>query len=99
MSTTPENPASIPSEFDSDAMRERYRIERDKRLRPDGIEQYIEVTGQFAKYLDDPYVERIDRDPIEAEHEVVLIGGGFGGLQAGARLREAGTFEGLEFGP
>ena len=38
MSTTPENPASIPSEFDSDAMRERYRIERDKRLRPDGIE-------------------------------------------------------------
>ena len=38
MSTTPENPASIPSEFDPDAMRERYRIERDKRLRPDGIE-------------------------------------------------------------
>ena len=99
MSTTPENPASIPSGFDPDAMRERYRIERDKRLRPDGSEQYIEVTGQFAKYRDDPYVARIDRDPIEAEHEVVLIGGGFGGLQAGARLREAGTFEGLEFGP
>tara|TARA_Y100001934_G_scaffold23357_2_gene26079 strand:+ start:2510 stop:4270 length:1761 start_codon:yes stop_codon:yes gene_type:complete len=72
-------------------MRERYRIEREKRLRPDGNEQYIEVTGQFAKYLDDPYLERIDRDPIEAEHEVVLIGGGFGGLVAGARLCEAGV--------
>ena len=43
------------------------------------------MSGQFAKYLDDPYAKQIDRHPIEAEHEVVLIGGGFGGLQAGAR--------------
>ena len=38
-------------DFERGVLRERYRIERDKRPRPDGNEQYIEVTGQFAKYL------------------------------------------------
>ena len=91
MSKNSKNQTLTPPSFDPDAMRERYRIEREKRLRSDGIEQYIEVSGEFAKYLDDPYAEQIDRDPIEAEREVALIGGGFGGLQAGARLREAGV--------
>ncbi len=77
--------------FDADALRERYRIERDKRLRADGNEQYVEMTGAYAKYLEDPYVqERIEREPVIDEVDVVLIGGGFGGLQAGARLRDAG---------
>lgn len=78
--------------FDPDALRERYRQEREKRLRGDGIEQYIEMTGEYAHYLDDPYIEsRIERDPLNSEVDVVIIGGGFGGLQAGARLREAGV--------
>jgi hypothetical protein len=33
--------------FDPDALRARYRAERDKRLRPDGIGQFIEPTGDF----------------------------------------------------
>jgi cyclohexanone monooxygenase len=80
-----------PLTFDPDALRERYRIERDKRLRPDGNDQYVEITGPFAHYLDDPYVEPIVRDPIFDEVDVVVIGGGFGGLLAGARLKEAGV--------
>ena len=32
--------------FDPDALREKYRHERDKRLRPDGEAQYIEVDGR-----------------------------------------------------
>ena len=44
-------------EFDFEALRERYRIERDKRVRADGNDQYIEVTGDFSRYVDDPYVE------------------------------------------
>jgi cyclohexanone monooxygenase len=73
-------------------MREKYRVEREKRLRPDGNEQYVEVTGQFAHYLDDPYVDPgFDREPVTATMDVAVIGGGFGGLQAGARLREAGV--------
>lgn len=77
--------------FDPDALRERYRVERDKRLRADANEQYVEMTGTFAHYLEDPYVdEKTERKPVTDEVDVVLIGGGFGGLQAGARLRDAG---------
>jgi cation diffusion facilitator CzcD-associated flavoprotein CzcO len=78
--------------FDPDALRARYRAERDRRLRDDGNEQYIEVTGRFAHYLDDPYVEPgFVRDPLFDEVEVLVVGGGFGGLLAGARLRQAGV--------
>src|SRR3954471_24163690 len=78
-------------DFDPDALRDKYREERDKRLRPDGNEQYTEVTGQFAHFIEDPYIEPIERDPVTDEVDVVVIGGGFGGLLAGARLREAGV--------
>ncbi len=77
--------------IDHEALRAKYRAERDKRLRPDGNEQYIEPKGRFAHFLDDPYVERTERDPIAAEVDVVLIGGGFAGLCTGARLKEAGV--------
>ena len=78
-------------DFDPVALREKYKEEREKRLREDGNEQYIEVKGDFSRYVDDPYVERIERDPVADDVEVVVIGGGFGGLLAGARLREAGV--------
>ena len=45
------------TQIDRQALRARYLAERDKRLRPDGNEQYIEPTGEFATYLEDPYVE------------------------------------------
>jgi cyclohexanone monooxygenase len=76
--------------FDPDLLRDRYRSERDKRLRSDANEQYIEIAGQFAHYLDDPYVEVQERAALFDEVQVAIIGGGFGGLLAGARLREAG---------
>jgi cyclohexanone monooxygenase len=76
--------------FDPNALAEKYRAERDKRLRSDGNEQYVEIAGQFAHYLDDPYVARVERAPVTDEVEVVVIGGGFGGQLAAARLREAG---------
>jgi cyclohexanone monooxygenase len=77
--------------FDPDALREKYRQERDKRLRDDANAQYREVAGEFARYLDDPYVAPgFTRAALTDEVEVVVVGGGFGGLLAGARLREAG---------
>jgi len=77
--------------FDPDALREKYRIERDRRLRADGSNQYQEVKGDFSHYIDDPYVDPgFTRAPLEDEIDVVVIGGGFGGLLTGARLREAG---------
>ena len=77
--------------FDPDALRRKYREERDKRLREDGNEQYVEVKGTFARFTDDPYVEPLQRAPLHDEVDVAIIGGGFGGLLAGARLREAGV--------
>ena len=78
--------------FDPDALKKKYIAERDKRLRADGNEQYRNIDGEFAHYLEDPYVEPgFTRAPLTDEVEVVVIGGGFGGLLAGARLREAGV--------
>jgi len=78
--------------FDPDALRARYRVERDRRLRPDGSDQYIEVKGDFRRYVDDPYVEPgFARAPLTDEVEVAIIGGGFGGLMAGAFLRRVGV--------
>ena len=75
---------------DGARLRAKYREERDKRLRPDGNDQYLEPTGRFAHLLDDPYVERIERAPRFDEVTVALIGGGFAGLATGARLKQAG---------
>ena len=59
--------------FDPDALREKYREERDKRLRGDGNEQYVEVTGDFAHYVDDPYVEPgFTREPLTDEVDVAV---------------------------
>jgi cyclohexanone monooxygenase len=76
--------------FDPDALRRKYREERDKRIRADGNEQYVEVKDAFAHYVEDPYVEPFTREPLTDAVDVVIVGGGFGGLLAGARLREAG---------
>lgn len=80
-----------PTSFDPVALRERYRTERDRRLRQEGNDQYLEMTGEFSRYLEDPYVRRADREPLFDTVDVVIIGGGFGGLLAGARLRESGV--------
>jgi cyclohexanone monooxygenase len=78
--------------FDPDTLRKKYREERDKRLRADGNEQYVEVKGRFAHFVEDPYVAPgFTRAPLAEEVEVAVIGGGFGGLLAGARLRDAGV--------
>ena len=89
---SPSNTASTELGFDPDALRAKYREERDKRLRQDGNDQYVEVKGDFSRYVDDPYVvPGLTRAPLTDAVDVLIIGGGFGGLLAGARLREAGV--------
>ena len=77
---------------DLEAIRHRYAAERDKRIREDGNDQYVEIAGDLARYVDDPYVEPgFQRDPVDKAVDALIIGGGFGGLLAGARLRQAGV--------
>lgn len=73
-----------------DEIRATYRRERDRRIRPDGARQYARAAGEFGYYAMDPYTERLVREPVADSVTVLIIGAGFGGLQAGASLREAG---------
>ena len=77
-------------DFDPAVLKAKYLAERDRRLRSDGNEQYIETAGDFSNYVDDPYEQRVERAPLSDTVEVAIIGGGFGGLLMGGRLREAG---------
>ena len=77
--------------FNPDELRQKYRLERDKRVRVDGNDQYLEVKGDFSYFVEDPYIdEEISRDSLEKTFHTVIIGGGFGGVLSGARLREQG---------
>ncbi len=78
--------------FDVDALRQKYALERDRRLRPDGIAQYVEIEGPFAGFAEDPWCDPdFTREPLSDEVDVAIIGAGFGGLLTGARLRELGV--------
>ena len=87
---TPADDAAPVRTLDKQALKAKYRAERDKRLREDGNDQYVRVAGVFAGYLDDPYTPFQPREPKTDHVEFAFIGGGFAGLVAGARLVEAG---------
>ena len=77
--------------IDKKALLAKYIEERDKRLRTDGNEQYLEVKGRLAHYLDDPYTPLVEREPKTDHVTFAFVGGGFAGLVTGARLVEAGV--------
>ena len=79
-------------DFDPIALREKYREERDKRMRDDNESQYVETKGDFAAYAEhDPYADPdFDRDALDIDIDVAVIGGGFSGMMTGARLKERG---------
>jgi cation diffusion facilitator CzcD-associated flavoprotein CzcO len=80
----------IVAETPNEALRRKYAQERDKRLRPDGNDQYVRLTGQFGHYLTDPYAERVEREPKHDHVTMAFVGGGFAGLLTAARLKDAG---------
>ena len=79
----------VPPKEERERLRQRYRQERDKRIRPEGTEQYVKLDP-FSEYLRDPFTPHAERDAVSREVEVLVVGGGFGGLTAGALLRKAG---------
>ncbi|MET0675774.1 MAG: NAD(P)/FAD-dependent oxidoreductase [Bradyrhizobium sp.] len=90
MTLTDQAPSSPNAPIDKERLRRKYLEERDKRLRPDGNDQYIRVAGQLAHYLDDPYTPVTPRAPKTDHVTFAFVGGGFAGLVTAARLAEAG---------
>lgn len=87
--TTP----AVPTSDELAELRRRYRLERERRVRPDGARQYLATTdAEFGYYAADPYVGEVaERDPLRDSVDVAVVGGGFGGILAGARLRQQGV--------
>ena len=77
--------------IDKEWLRRKYLDERNKRLRPDGNDQYLEIKGRLAHYLDDPYTPVTPRAPRTDHVTFAFVGGGFAGLVTAARLVEAGV--------
>jgi cyclohexanone monooxygenase len=80
---------------DIEELRAKYARERDRRIRPEGEGQYLEVAGDFAHFADqDPNAPQpAPREPLTDRIEVAIIGGGFSGMLAAARLRESGIHD------
>jgi cyclohexanone monooxygenase len=56
-------------------LREKYRLEREKRLRPDGQRQYFRPSGEVvASYAADPHQPIAAREPISEEIDVIVLG-------------------------
>ena len=81
-----------PHEVDIPSLRNKYQEERDRRLRPDGQEQYA-AAFQETEALDfsDPHMTRSSRDALSDVVDVVVLGGGWAGVLAGYHLRKAGV--------
>jgi len=79
-------------DLDIEGLRQRYSEERAKRLHSGSNSQYVEVAGEFSRYIEDPFIkETVVRDPVEETVEALVIGGGFGGLLAAAELHRIGV--------
>lgn len=76
--------------FDPREMRAKYAFERDRRLRPDREVRHQDGAVPFELDSADPFTPYIERAPVRETVEVLILGGGFGGLYMGARLEEAG---------
>ncbi len=79
------------SNDDAEEIRRQYERERSRRLKQQGTDQYNFTEGELAHFADDPYAaELAPRQPLTEELDVLIIGAGFGGIEAGATFRKNG---------
>lgn len=86
-----ETQPSTMTALDIEALREKYRIERDRRLAANSAERcYRDPAQGFDALLNDPYGTAPPRAPCHDEVDVFVVGGGFGGLMTAAQLAKCG---------
>ena len=79
--------------FDAEEQR-RYREFKEARI---GAADYMRMEGEFSKYLEDVYSEApVEREALDDECDILVIGAGFGALLLWYRLSQAG-FDDVRF--
>ncbi|BFM07516.1 flavin-containing monooxygenase [Halioxenophilus aromaticivorans] len=79
------------SEIDIPALQEKYRAEKNRRIRPEGAKQYAGAKQEFnEEYLDDPHTPVQERAKIDEDLEVAILGAGWSGILAAYHLKKAG---------
>lgn len=79
------------SNLQVEEIHEKYRIEREKRLRKDGVGQYVHMDGAFAEMNRDPWAkEPVSRDAVVDAVDAVIVGGGIASLLMAVNMQQAG---------
>ncbi len=82
----------VSSSFDQAAVHAKYLAERDRRLVPGRAEiRDLATDAFFARFREDPFSTRAERDPKIDDVDVCIIGGGIAGVTAAAQLRMRGV--------
>ncbi|MEG3143617.1 NAD(P)/FAD-dependent oxidoreductase [Sphingomonas sp. RT2P30] len=69
----------------------KYLRERDRRIKTNHNDQYVETSGRWAGiYEHDPYNAVTPRGPITGETDVVILGAGYCGMMVAIELKKAG---------
>jgi cation diffusion facilitator CzcD-associated flavoprotein CzcO len=77
--------------IDIPALREKYRIEKERRLRREGQEQYQRPAGDFVPdYSVDPYKPVSPRAALDEDIDALVLGAGWGGIKASYYLAQEG---------
>ena len=93
-------PTQTPEDIDIAALREKYRQERDKRLRTRRPEAVSCGRSESLRtpMTADPHMPVVPRDPISEDLDVAILGAGWTGILAAYHLKQAGitTFRNID---
>ncbi len=78
--------------FEPPQLKAKYLEERDRRVRKDHGSQYQVIkSSKFAHWLQDPWNKLAEREVLDIETTVLILGGGFSGINTARQLKEAGV--------
>jgi cation diffusion facilitator CzcD-associated flavoprotein CzcO len=88
--------ACVASSNEAEQIREKYAEERSKRVRSEGVDQYVSLNStddpRLKGFLDDPWDQGAE-SPIRlqsgARYRIAIMGAGYGGLLYAARLLDS----------